>query len=95
MRPFASDQPMGEDGAKRPAYHRVNGVIREMQTEGFWIDPFEIKVIGPHDPIARDLVAHRNGPLARTATWFRGSRLGELAVEGAYIYPPTADPEEA
>ncbi len=27
---------VGEDGAKRPAYRRVNTVIREMQKEGFW-----------------------------------------------------------
>src|SRR5713101_8290097 len=49
-------------GATRPAYRRVNAVIRKMQEEGFGMDPFAIKVIGPHDPIARDMVAHRGGP---------------------------------
>jgi len=82
---------VGEDGAKRPAYRRVNTVIREMQKEGFWIDPLDVKLIGHHDPIARDIVEHRGRRLARTPTRFQGSRLGELAVEEAYIYPPTTD----
>src|SRR5438445_9364789 len=52
---------VGEGGGKRAAYHRVNEVIREMQEEGFAMDPFAKKVIGPNDPIAKDLVAHREG----------------------------------
>src|SRR5438477_6654644 len=50
---------VGEDGATRPAYGRVNAVIRKMQEEGFGMDPFEKKLIGPHDPIAKDMVANR------------------------------------
>jgi hypothetical protein len=80
---------VGQDGGKRPAYRRVNTVILEMQQEGIGINPFEIKVIGPHDPTAKDMIAYRDGRPARTPTWFRGSRLGELAAEGAYLYPPT------
>jgi hypothetical protein len=80
-----------EGGGKRAAYRRVNDVIRDMERDGFSIDPFEIKVIGSHDPIARDLVAQQAGRPARTPTRFRGSRLGELAVEESYIYPPTAE----
>jgi len=49
------------EGGKRPAYHRVNEAIRELQKEGFGMDPFAKKVIGPHDPIAADLVANRDG----------------------------------
>ena len=59
---------VGEDGATRPAYRRVNTVIREMKKEGFWMDPVEIKVIGPHDPIAKDMVAHRGVHLASRPT---------------------------
>lgn len=85
---------VGEDGATRAAYHQVNTVIRAMQTEGVWIE-LEKKVIAPHDPIARDVVAYRDLRPTRTGMWFRGSRLGELAVEAAYIYPTTPHPEEA
>jgi hypothetical protein len=85
---------VGEDGSTRSAYRRVNAVIRKMEEEGFGMDPFEKKVIGPHDPIARDMVAHRAARPGGPPTPFRGSRLGELAVEEAYIYPPPPNPEE-
>jgi hypothetical protein len=85
---------VSEEGDTLPAYRRVNAVIREMQKEDLWIDPFDKKVIGPHDPIARDIMAHRSRR-ARTLTWFGGSRLGELAVEEACIYPPSSDLLEA
>src|SRR6266852_6323227 len=68
---------VGEDGGTKAAYRRVNTVIRDMEKEGFGMDPFEKKVIGPHDPIARDMVVHRGGS-ARTPTRFRGTRLGDL-----------------
>src|ERR1700693_654112 len=67
---------VGKGGATRPAYRRVNEVIREMQQEGFGMDPFEIKVIGPHDPISTDMVARRSGRPGGSPTHFRGSRLG-------------------
>src|SRR5262245_24633174 len=84
---------VGEDDAKKVAYRRINEVIREMHKEGFGMDPLQKKVIGPHDPIARDIVAHCGGP-ARTVLRFRGSRLGDLDVEGAYIYPPPPTAQE-
>jgi hypothetical protein len=85
---------VGEGGGTTPAYRRLIAVIRAMQEEGFWIDPFEIKAIGPHNPIARDMVAHRGRRPAPIPTRFRGARLGELSVEEAFLYPPTANPEE-
>src|SRR3974377_793470 len=49
-----------EERGKKPAYQRVNAVIRKMEEEGFGMDPFAKKVIGPHDPIAKDIVARRH-----------------------------------
>jgi hypothetical protein len=77
-----------EAGGKRAAYHRVNEVIGALQENGFGMDPFAKKVIGPADPLAQDLIAHRAGRPGGPPTPFRGSRLGELAVDEAYIYPP-------
>jgi hypothetical protein len=79
---------VGEDGGTRSAYRRVNAVIRELRQEGFSIDPLEIKMIGQHDPVAKEMVAHRDSRSAKTPTRFHGNWLGELAVEEAYIYPP-------
>jgi hypothetical protein len=85
---------VGEDGGERPAYHRINAVISEMQKEGFGMDPFAKKVIGPNDPIARDMLAQRGGRPGGPPTPFRGTRFGDLALEEAYIYPPPPTPEE-
>jgi hypothetical protein len=86
---------VGEDGATRPAYHRVNIVIRAMQKEGILLGPIEKKVIGPHDPIARDVVASLGRRPPRTLTRYQGGRLGDLPFEEAFVYPPTAKPEKA
>src|SRR5439155_24821557 len=48
---------VGEDGATRPAYRRVLAVLRQMEQEGFGVDPFAVKLIGPDDPLARDILA--------------------------------------
>ena len=82
-----------KDGATRRAYGRVNAVIREMQKEGLWID-VDKKVIAPDDPIAKDLAANRRSRPAGPPNLFHGSRLGELDIEEAYIYPPPPTPEE-
>jgi hypothetical protein len=78
---------VGEGGGKRTAYRRVNEAIRELQEEGFGMDPFAKKVIAPNDPIAKDLLAHRRGRPGGPPTPFGGGRLGDLPVEEAYIYP--------
>ena len=83
---------VGEDRATKPAYRRVSPVIRQVQAEGFWIDPFEVKVIGPTavtgEAIAEVQRRHPGGLGIRYA----GATLGELSIEGAYIYPPAAAP---
>jgi len=78
---------VSKEGGKRPAYKRVNSIIRELQEEGFWIDPFEIKLISPDDPITKDLMANRRSGSTRIPTRFNGARLGDLAIDEAFIYP--------
>ena len=74
-------------GLKRPAYRRVNEVVRPMQADGFWVDPLEIKVIAPHDPVAKGIAAMRDRYSGSIGTRFRGSRLGQVATDGVYVYP--------
>jgi hypothetical protein len=80
---------VGEGGDTGPAYGRVIAVTGALRREGFDFDPFEVKAIGPTDPIARAVVAVRDRSPRRRLIAFRGSRLGNLEVEEAYIYPPT------
>jgi hypothetical protein len=79
-----------DDGGTRQAYRRVNEVIRELEKEGFGMDLIAKKVIGVHDPIAAGLVANRTSRPGGPPTPFRGARLGDLAVEEAFIYPRPA-----
>jgi len=81
---------VGKAGDKRRAYSRVNEVIRELQPDDFWMEPFAKKVIGPHEPIAKEILRHWGSRPFRTPMWFRGPKLGDLAVEEALIYPPPA-----
>jgi hypothetical protein len=82
-----------KEGGRKAAYGRVGPVIRAMQKEGGWIDPDEVKVISPHDPIAKDIVAQQHGRRLGVPIRYQGSRLGELAVDEAYIYPSGVNPE--
>jgi hypothetical protein len=78
---------VGEDGATRAAYRRVNAVILQAQEDSCRIDPLEVKVIAPGNPIAKAAAAVRDRQAGIGPTWFRGDRLGGLSVEAAYIYP--------
>jgi hypothetical protein len=74
-----------EERATRPAYRRVNAVIRQIP-QPFWVDPMEIKVVGPDSRVGkamRDL--NRSYPGA-SPIWHRGGSLGGLSIDGAYVY---------
>ena len=74
-----------------PAYGRVDAVIRQMP-QPFRLDSGEIKVIAPDGPTGKAILElHRQYP-GRFPLWYRGSRLGDVNVEGAYIYPPVSTP---
>jgi hypothetical protein len=82
---------VSEEGPKRPAYRRVNEVIRQMP-QFLWVHPMEIKVVGPDSSVGkamRDLIKRYPGaPLIP----YRDASLGGLSIEGAYIYPPSPAP---
>jgi len=54
----------------------------------FGIDPFEVKLVGPANPIARDLLDIRGTGAAALATRSRRPRLGHMSVEETYVYAP-------
>jgi hypothetical protein len=56
---------------------------------GQWLDPFKIKLVNTSDPVARDAIKIRDSIPNRTIpVRRRGGALGNLGIEGAYIYPP-------
>jgi hypothetical protein len=52
----------------------------------------EIKLVNGTNPVARAAVALRDRHKGMVPTRFHGKRLGNLAVEEAYIYPPPDEP---
>ncbi len=75
------------------AYGRLHTLIREMP-QPFGIDPLEVKLLGPSDPIARDVLAihsQASAPKGCPVRW-EGNALGNVSIEGAYLYPLPAAP---
>lgn len=54
----------------------------------FGIDPFEVKLVGPENPIAKDLLDIRGAGTLRTATRSRRPWLGHMSVDETYVYSP-------
>jgi hypothetical protein len=82
---------VGPDGATRPAYRRVNAVIRQMPPD-LRIPSLGIKVIAPDSPTAQAVrELHQRYPGHRPVR-LGETRIGDVNVEGAYIYPPVAAP---
>jgi hypothetical protein len=80
-----------EDDVTRPAYRRVNEVIQEMPQRRM-IGPLEIKVVWPNGAVGtalRELVERYPGT---SPFRYGGSRLGDLNIEGAYVYPTITAP---
>jgi hypothetical protein len=75
-----------EGGATKPAYHQITPVVRELQSEGFWIDPFDVRAFGPTEDTGKAIaeLSRRNSP--RSVTRYDGTSLGEVNIDGAYIY---------
>jgi hypothetical protein len=78
---------VGEGGATRTAYRRINTVIREMPREQVAISPLEVKAIGPDDPVAKAVVSLRDRYSRKVPIRLRERRLGELAVDDVLVYP--------
>jgi hypothetical protein len=67
------------------AYRRLHPVIRQLQAQQFWVDPFQIKLISPQSPMA-EAAAKLSGSYAGI-TRSGGTQLGGETFEGAIIYP--------
>ena len=66
------------------AYRAVHASMRKLGDT--WVASSKIKVIGPSNPIAKDVMAIMARNPGRLATG--GTTLGSMAVEQTIIYPP-------
>jgi hypothetical protein len=60
-------------------------IVREMQTP--YIDPFQVRLIGIDDPLAKAAVDSNGKFPGPIPTRFRGKSFGGVPVEEVYIYP--------
>lgn len=81
--------PLVDAEGHSKAYRRLHPLIWT-RTQPFGIDPLEIRLLGSSHPIGRDvLAAIRNrvsAPLVSPIRW-AGTRLGNVSIEEAYLYP--------
>jgi hypothetical protein len=81
-----------EGGATKPAYHRISPVVRRLQEAGQSIDQFEVKAVGPTDPIAVAVTDAQREHAGKRPIRYGGRAFIGLDIEDAYIYPPPSSP---
>ena len=57
-----------------------------------WIKPLEVKLVGPHDPLARAVMEFLSKQSAPLPTHVQGMRLGDVHIENAYIFGDSTVP---
>jgi len=67
------------------AYKAVYKVMRGLTD--LWINPFEVKLVGPDDPIAKAVMIFLTKQHAPLPMRVRGTNLGDIYIENAYVYP--------
>lgn len=71
---------------------RLVRLMRQMPRP-LWIDPFDVKLLGPSEPLAQGALGlYKQGP-QEFPMIYRGYSLGNRSIEGAYLYPVPAAPE--
>lgn len=80
-----------EDGATLQAYRQIYAVMRQIP-QPFWVKPSEVKAVAPSSPLAEALVSVYTRYPGRGPIRYDGYRLGNISVEGAYVYPPIPAP---
>jgi hypothetical protein len=78
---------VGTDGAKRPAYRRVNETIQQMPRP-FRLDFFEVKVVSPTSPVGEAIIGLHRRYSGKGPIRYGDYRLGDMSVEEIYLYPP-------
>ncbi len=74
-------------GAKKQAYHEIFGVLRQMPAP-FWLTSSHIRAIAPSSPVAERIADLDRRYPGRGPIWYRDYLIGDVSVEGGYIYPP-------
>jgi hypothetical protein len=66
------------------AYKAVGRAMRRLPD--LQIDPFQVKLVAPDDPVAKAVIDFLSQPQARLPTRIRATNLGRVYIEQAYLY---------
>jgi hypothetical protein len=83
---------VGENRGVKPAYRQISPVVRELQDEGNWIEVFDVKVAGPTEATGEAIAKLSRETSVNRPTRYSGAYLGDLSIDGAYIYPAVPAP---
>jgi hypothetical protein len=86
---YLASNLVGDDGATRPAYSRINATVRQMP-QLVWIRPLKVKAIAPSDPVAQAAVEISRRYPSKHPIRLGGGDMGGVSVDEVYIYPPLA-----
>jgi hypothetical protein len=77
--------PIVDSYGRKETYRRVHSVMRTMK-QPLWIDPLEVRLVATSETLAQDLERIRNRFVVKMPTRCNGSHIGDMDIEGAYIY---------
>lgn len=82
---YIASKEVGENGIAA-AYHSVLTTMGSMGQ--LWVDRFRVKLVDLENPTTKDVLDILARYPGRLSNWY-GGRLGNVTVDGAYIYPST------
>jgi hypothetical protein len=83
---YIASKDVGDRGIKA-AYHTIHTTMGTLGP--LWVDRFEVKLVEPQNPIAQDVLGIMARYPDRTPTRYGGRKLGNVAIDDSYIYPPS------
>jgi hypothetical protein len=82
---YIATKEVDEKGIKA-AYHAVLTVMHGLGQ--LWVDRFQVKLVGPENPITKDVLSILARYPGLSPTRYGGKRLGNVSIDDSYIYPP-------
>jgi hypothetical protein len=81
--------PVVDEDGIRKAYRRLHPVFWGMPPP-FSVEALQVTLLSPKEPVARAIAEiQRQSKGKRSPHYgYGGARLGDLSIDGAYIYPP-------
>ena len=81
---YIASKEVAQKGIKA-AYRSIHTVMGGLGQ--LWVDRFEVKLVGPENPITKDVLDILARYPGRLPTRYGGKKLGNVSIDDSYIYP--------